>query len=44
MIKLFAVILLWIFLWWLGNAIVSGYRAGNPAFVEVYERVFGAMK
>lgn len=39
MTKLIAIILVWVFLWWLGNRIVSGYHAGNPAFIEVYEFV-----
>jgi hypothetical protein len=39
MTKLIAVILVWVFLWWLGNAIVSGYQRGNPAFVEVYQTI-----
>ena len=48
MTKLIAVILVWAFLWWLGNRIVDGYQRGNPAFVEVYQTVLrsvgGVMK
>jgi 4-amino-4-deoxy-L-arabinose transferase-like glycosyltransferase len=39
MAKLIAIILLWMFLWWLGDRIVSGYQAGNPAFVDVYQTI-----
>jgi hypothetical protein len=44
MTKLIAIILVWVFLWWLGSAIVDGWHRGNPAFVEVYDRITGGMR
>ncbi len=43
MTKLIAVILVWVFLWWLGSAIVDGWHRGNPAFRDVYSFVMSSV-